>query len=92
MENSKRGSIPMQDKLRLSKSQGASTPAYGRLKQNITSRFQQNPGDLHWTTVKNILKYLRNTKDMFLVLLTEEFQAKHFRYFICRSLSKVAAI
>nr|GEV28945.1 retrotransposon protein, putative, Ty1-copia subclass [Tanacetum cinerariifolium] len=26
-----------------------------------------NPGDLHWTTVKNIIKYLRNTKDMFLV-------------------------
>ncbi|GJR89189.1 hypothetical protein Tco_0213200 [Tanacetum coccineum] len=35
--------------------------------QNITSRFQQNPGELHWTAVKNILKYLRNTKDMFLV-------------------------
>nr|GFC71211.1 retrotransposon protein, putative, Ty1-copia subclass [Tanacetum cinerariifolium] len=35
--------------------------------QTVTSRFQQNPGDLHWTTVKNILKYLRNTKDMFLV-------------------------
>ncbi|GKB62371.1 retrotransposon protein, putative, ty1-copia subclass [Tanacetum coccineum] len=35
--------------------------------QNITSRFQQNPGDLHWTAVKNILKYLCNTKDMFLV-------------------------
>nr|GFC36013.1 retrovirus-related Pol polyprotein from transposon TNT 1-94 [Tanacetum cinerariifolium] len=34
---------------------------------NITSRFQQNPDDLHWTTVKSILKYLRNTKDMFLV-------------------------
>nr|GEV94763.1 hypothetical protein [Tanacetum cinerariifolium] len=45
MENSKRGSIPMQEKLKLSKSQG----------------------DLHWTTVLNILKYLRNTKDMFLV-------------------------
>ncbi|GKA42047.1 retrotransposon protein, putative, ty1-copia subclass [Tanacetum coccineum] len=29
-------------------------------------RFQQNPGDLYWTTVKNILKYLRNTEDMFL--------------------------
>ncbi|GJU43417.1 retrotransposon protein, putative, ty1-copia subclass [Tanacetum coccineum] len=41
MENSKRGSILMQEKQRLS--------------------------DLHWTTVKNILKYLRNTKDMFLV-------------------------
>nr|GEW54629.1 zinc finger, CCHC-type [Tanacetum cinerariifolium] len=35
--------------------------------ENVTSRFQLNPGDLHWTTVKNILKYLRNTKDMFLV-------------------------
>ncbi|GJQ91942.1 hypothetical protein Tco_0003081 [Tanacetum coccineum] len=35
--------------------------------QNITSRFQQYPGELHWTAVKNILKYLRNTKDMFLV-------------------------
>nr|GEW78927.1 zinc finger, CCHC-type [Tanacetum cinerariifolium] len=32
--------------------------------QNVTSRFQQNLGDIHWTTVKNILKYLRNTKDM----------------------------
>nr|GEU57517.1 putative retrotransposon protein [Tanacetum cinerariifolium] len=27
----------------------------------------KNLGDLHWTTVKYILKYLRNTKDMFLV-------------------------
>ncbi|GKF77414.1 hypothetical protein Tco_0229884, partial [Tanacetum coccineum] len=35
--------------------------------QNITSRFQQNPGKLHWTAVKNILKYLCNIKDMFLV-------------------------
>ncbi|GJR03355.1 retrotransposon protein, putative, ty1-copia subclass [Tanacetum coccineum] len=35
--------------------------------QNITSRFQQNPDELHRTAVKNILKYLRNTKDMFLV-------------------------
>nr|GEU94105.1 hypothetical protein [Tanacetum cinerariifolium] len=35
--------------------------------QNITSRLQQNPGDAHWTAVKNILKYLHNTKDMFLV-------------------------
>ncbi|GJY68995.1 zinc finger, CCHC-type containing protein [Tanacetum coccineum] len=34
--------------------------------QNITSRFQHNPGELHWTAVKNILKYLRNTKDVFL--------------------------
>nr|GEV76015.1 retrotransposon protein, putative, Ty1-copia subclass [Tanacetum cinerariifolium] len=35
--------------------------------QNVTSRFQQNLGDLYWTIVKNILNYLRNNKDMFLV-------------------------
>ncbi|GKD13602.1 hypothetical protein Tco_1198009, partial [Tanacetum coccineum] len=35
--------------------------------QNLTSRFQQNLSELHWTAMKNILKYLRNTKDMFLV-------------------------
>jgi len=34
---------------------------------SLTSRFQSNPGIDHWTTVKNILKYLRITKDMFLV-------------------------
>ena len=34
---------------------------------SLTSRFQSNPGKDHWTAVKNILKYLRRTKDMFLV-------------------------
>ncbi|GJS02812.1 retrotransposon protein, putative, ty1-copia subclass [Tanacetum coccineum] len=93
MDNSKRGHIPMQERLDLNKSQGAQTPKeMNRMKnvpyasavgsimyavrctrpdvafaQNKTSRFQQNPGELHWTAVKNILKYLRNTKDMFLV-------------------------
>ncbi|GJV95011.1 hypothetical protein Tco_1546588 [Tanacetum coccineum] len=78
MENFKRGSIPMQEKLRLSKSQGALTPAELKrmqnvpyasamgsimyvvrctrsdvaFAQNITSRFQQNPGDLHCTTLR----------------------------------------
>nr|GEX87014.1 retrotransposon protein, putative, Ty1-copia subclass [Tanacetum cinerariifolium] len=28
---------------------------------------KKNPGEVNWTIVKNILKYLRNTKDMFLV-------------------------
>ncbi|GKB70639.1 retrotransposon protein, putative, ty1-copia subclass [Tanacetum coccineum] len=72
MENSKRGTILMQEKLKFSKSQGASTPAEIRrmqnipyasavgsimyavrctrfdvaFAQNITSRFQQNPGDM----------------------------------------------
>ncbi|GJX55717.1 hypothetical protein Tco_0285614, partial [Tanacetum coccineum] len=73
MENSKRGSIPMQEKLRLSKSQGALTPAELKRMQNIpyasvmASIMYVVRCDLHWTTVKNILKYLRNTKDMFLV-------------------------
>ncbi|GJT07971.1 hypothetical protein Tco_0842433 [Tanacetum coccineum] len=31
------------------------------------SRFQQSPGEIHWTAVKAILKYLRNTKDMVLM-------------------------
>nr|GEU31861.1 hypothetical protein [Tanacetum cinerariifolium] len=72
MENSKRGSIPMHEKLKFSKSQGASTPAEVKrmqnvqyasavgsimyavrctrpdvaFAQNVTSRFQQNLGDL----------------------------------------------
>ncbi|GJV86456.1 retrotransposon protein, putative, ty1-copia subclass [Tanacetum coccineum] len=104
-----RRSIPMQEKLKLSKSQGASTPAKVKhmqnipyasamgsimyvvrcthpdvaFAQNITSRFQQNPGELHWIVVKNILKYLRNTKDMFLVYGANESGitkgARHYR-------------
>nr|GFB65491.1 hypothetical protein [Tanacetum cinerariifolium] len=83
----------MQEKLKLSKSQGASTHAEKQRMQNIpyasavgsimyavrcslpdvafaqnmTSRFQQNLSEEHWTAIKNILKYLHNTKDMFLV-------------------------
>nr|GEW37905.1 retrotransposon protein, putative, Ty1-copia subclass [Tanacetum cinerariifolium] len=29
--------------------------------------YPQNLGESYWTAIKNILKYLRNTKDMFLV-------------------------
>ncbi|GKF22966.1 hypothetical protein Tco_0075288 [Tanacetum coccineum] len=32
--------------------------------QNLCSRFQQNLIEIHWTAVKTILKYWRNTKDM----------------------------
>ncbi|GJX69917.1 retrovirus-related pol polyprotein from transposon TNT 1-94 [Tanacetum coccineum] len=93
MDNSKRGHIPMQERLDLNKIQDASTPEEVKRMQNvpytsvvgsimyavtctrpdvafalnITSRFQQNLGEPHWTVVKNILKYLRNTKDIFLV-------------------------
>ncbi|KAI3811730.1 hypothetical protein L1987_21459 [Smallanthus sonchifolius] len=34
---------------------------------SMTSRYQQNPGESHWTAVKNILKYFRRTKDTFLI-------------------------
>ena len=34
---------------------------------SMTSRYQAKPGEAHWTAVKNILKYLRRTKEMFLV-------------------------
>ncbi|KAI3804628.1 hypothetical protein L1987_26325 [Smallanthus sonchifolius] len=45
---------------------------------SMTSRYQQNPGESHWSAVKNILKYLRRTKDMFLVYggLEEELSVK----------------
>ncbi|GJY17975.1 hypothetical protein Tco_0389466 [Tanacetum coccineum] len=39
---------------------------------SMVSRHQQNPGKGHWIAIKNILKYLRNTKDMFLVYGGEE--------------------
>ncbi|GKB28945.1 retrotransposon protein, putative, ty1-copia subclass [Tanacetum coccineum] len=81
MDNSKCGTIPMQERLDLNKSQGDQTPKeVNRIKdvpyasvvgsimyavrctrpdvafaQNLTSRFQQNPSESHWTAVKNIL-------------------------------------
>ncbi|KAK8572986.1 hypothetical protein V6N12_029026 [Hibiscus sabdariffa] len=39
---------------------------------SMTSRYQANPGEGHWVAVKNILKYLRRTKDVFLVYRGEE--------------------
>ena len=33
----------------------------------IVSRYQSDPGENHWKVVKTILKYLRNTKDQWLV-------------------------
>ena len=33
---------------------------------SVMSRYQSDPGESHWTAVKNILKYLRRTKNVFL--------------------------
>ena len=38
----------------------------------VTSRYQSDLGEGHWTAVKNILKYLRRPKDVFLVYGGEE--------------------
>ncbi|GJU68630.1 retrotransposon protein, putative, ty1-copia subclass [Tanacetum coccineum] len=64
--NFKRCHILMQERLDLNKTQGASTPKEVKRMQNVPYT-SANPGELYWTAVKNILKYLRNTKDMFLV-------------------------
>ena len=38
----------------------------------MVSRYQSNPGRDHWTAVKNILKYLRRTKDYMLMYGTKD--------------------
>ena len=34
---------------------------------SVTSRYQLNPDEENWIAMKNILKYLRRTKDLFLI-------------------------
>ena len=34
---------------------------------SMTRRYQSVPGESHWTTVKNILKYFKRSKDTFLL-------------------------
>ncbi|KAJ9544965.1 hypothetical protein OSB04_024672 [Centaurea solstitialis] len=93
MDESKKGFIPMQHGIVLSKTQcPVSSQDQDKMKSvpyasaigsimyamlctrpdvaysvSVTSRYQQNPGEPHWVAVKNILKYLRRTKEMFLV-------------------------
>ena len=43
------------------------TIPYGCLAISLAGRYQSNPGVDHWTAVKNIQKYLKRTKDMFLI-------------------------
>jgi hypothetical protein len=39
---------------------------------SMTSSYQGDPGERHWTAVKNILRYMRNTNDTFLIFGGEE--------------------
>ena len=42
------------------------------------TKFQANPCESHWKAVKNILKYLRRTKDLFLIYGGAELQVRGF--------------
>nr|GEX18389.1 hypothetical protein [Tanacetum cinerariifolium] len=90
MKNSKRGTILMQEKLKFSKSQDVLVLML-RFTQNITSRFQQNPGTARWTAFKNIMKYLCNTNDMFLVYGDSNSTLKnHISHPHCEALKRVS--
>lgn len=93
MQDSKKGFLPIQHGIYLSKKQCPKTPVeLEKMKQvpyasaigsimyamvctrpdvayalSMCSRYQSNPGEAHWSAAKNILKYLRRTKDDFLV-------------------------
>ena len=45
---------------------------------SVTSRFQSDPGESHWSVVKTILKYLRRTKELFLVYGGGELKLERF--------------
>ncbi|KAK4403181.1 hypothetical protein Sango_1058800 [Sesamum angolense] len=51
---------------------------------NVTSRYQACVEEAHWSAVKIILKYLRRTKDMFLIygdgeLILEGYSGANFQ-------------
>ncbi|KAL7137834.1 hypothetical protein ABFS83_10G120500 [Erythranthe nasuta] len=45
---------------------------------SVTSRYQSDPGPAHWKAVKDILKYLRRTRDLFLVYGDTELKLEGF--------------
>ncbi|GKD35819.1 hypothetical protein Tco_1251328 [Tanacetum coccineum] len=59
MENSKHGSIPMQEKIRLSKSQGVSTPAELKRMQNMPCLGFRNTKDMFVVYIGDIKRELR---------------------------------
>ncbi|KAL0458358.1 UNVERIFIED_CONTAM: Copia protein [Sesamum latifolium] len=67
MEHSKRGFLPMRYGVKLSKKQSPKSDEEVKKMLSVTSRYQACAGVAHWTAVKTILKYLRRTKDIFLV-------------------------
>ena len=45
---------------------------------SVTSRYQSNPGNDHWMAVKHVLKYLKGTKDKFMIYGDGELQVNGY--------------
>ena len=45
---------------------------------SVTSRYQSNPGNDHWMAIKHVLKYLKGTKDKFLIYGGDELQVNGY--------------
>ena len=51
---------------------------------SVVSRFQSDPGENHWIAVKNILKYLKRTKELFLILRAMTSKYRHIQTQVSR--------
>ncbi|GJU49865.1 hypothetical protein Tco_1219420 [Tanacetum coccineum] len=71
MENSKKANLPLHHGIKISKDLCLKTDEELDRMSRVPYA-SANPGEGHWIAVKNIFKYLRNTKDMFLVYSGEE--------------------
>ena len=104
MVDSKKGTLPMNPGINLSKQMSpktdkertrmASIPyasAVGSLMYamlctrpdiayalSVVSRFQSDPGENHWIAVKNILKYLKRTKELFLIFSSNDLKIEGY--------------
>ena len=76
MDQSKKGYLPMSHGIYLSKDMCTRPDVSYAL--SVTRKFQANPGESHWKAVKNILKYLRRTKDLFFIYGGAELQVRGF--------------
>ncbi|GJZ04567.1 retrotransposon protein, putative, ty1-copia subclass [Tanacetum coccineum] len=92
MENSKKGNLPLHHGIKISRSimyTMTCTRPDVSFALSMVSRHQQNPGDGHWTAVKNILKYLRNTISDELVRLQGSYLGEEFHWRSWRLVSKL---
>nr|GEY54482.1 hypothetical protein [Tanacetum cinerariifolium] len=84
MENSKRGSIPMQEKLKLSKSQGALTPAEKQCMQNVpyASDVRSIIGVVDWKSIKQSIFATSSTEAGYIAAYDASKKAVWIRKFI----------